>query len=63
MRQEHECQAAPKRLRGDRRYPSDWSQAQVIRGNRAMVFTIKTSPKSTLHLATGDAVAYNGNTG
>jgi len=28
-----------------------------------MVFTIKTSPKSTLHLATGDAVAYNGNTG
>ena len=34
-----------------------------MRGNHAISFAIKTSPKSSLHLATGDPVAYNGGTG
>ena len=34
-----------------------------MRGNHAISFAIKPSPKSSLHLATGDPVAYNGGTG
>jgi len=35
----------------------------MVSGNRAIIFAIKTSPKPTLHLVTGDAVAYNGSNG
>ena len=37
--------------------------AWQVRGNHAIGFAIKTSAKWTLHVATGDAVAYNGSTG